>query len=211
MTVRRCCLNSTCDRLRIIDTFRHLRPTFAAIDFETAGEDPTSACALGVARVEDGALVAARSFLIRPACSRFPFARLHGISRETVAGAPPFGEVWDVASVLLRDVHFPAAHHASFDGRVLRACCLAAHRVAPSLPFLCTVRLARERWGVHPTRLPDVCWLLGIPLRHHDPLHDAEACARIVLAADPVLRRAARVGTATVEVAGRTVLRVRHR
>jgi DNA polymerase-3 subunit epsilon len=31
--------------------------------------------------------------------------------------------------------------------------------------------------------LPDVCSYLGLPLRHHDPASDAEACAQIVIAA----------------------------
>ena len=51
--------------------------------------------------------------------------------------------------------------------------------------------LARRHLGIYPTTLPDVCRRLRIPLRHHDPLSDAEACARIVIAA---LRRPAHVG-----------------
>lgn len=33
-----------------------------------------------------------------------------------------------------------------------------------------------------PTTLPDVCRRLGITLRHHDALSDAEACAKVVIA-----------------------------
>ena len=54
----------------------------------------------------------------------------------------------------------------------------------PRVPFTCTVQLARSQWGICPTRLPDVCRRLRIPLRHHDSGSDAEACARIVLAAE---------------------------
>ena len=59
----------------------------------------------------------------------------------------------------------------------------AAGLTAPELPFLCTVRLSRRRWGLSPNDLPSVCRRLGIGLIHHDPGSDAEACARIVLAA----------------------------
>jgi DNA polymerase-3 subunit epsilon len=45
------------------------------------------------------------------------------------------------------------------------------------------MQVARQTWGVRPTKLPDVCRFLGIPLKHHDALSDAEAAARIVLAA----------------------------
>ena len=55
---------------------------------------------------------------------------------------------------------------------------------APRTPFTCTVQLARKQWGIYPTKLPDVCRRLRIPLRHHDAGSDVEACARIVLAAE---------------------------
>ena len=59
------------------------------------------------------------------------------------------------------------------------------HRISPpKRPFVCTVELARAKWGIYPTTLPDVCRRLGISLRHHEPGPDAEACARIVLAAE---------------------------
>lgn len=79
--------------------------------------------------------------------------------------------------------HFIAAHNASFDAGVLRACCEQAGLRPPSQPFVCTVQVARRAWNLRPTKLPDVCRHLGLPLRHHDALSDAEACANIVLAA----------------------------
>ena len=51
------------------------------------------------------------------------------------------------------------------------------------LPFLCTVKLARATWNLYPTKLPDVCRHLGLDLDHHDAASDANACARIVVAA----------------------------
>jgi DNA polymerase-3 subunit epsilon len=45
------------------------------------------------------------------------------------------------------------------------------------------VKLARQTWRLYPTKLPNVCNYLGIPLDHHNAASDAEACARIVLAA----------------------------
>jgi DNA polymerase-3 subunit epsilon len=45
------------------------------------------------------------------------------------------------------------------------------------------MELARKTWRIYPTRLPDVCAHLGLALKHHDPASDAEACARIVIAA----------------------------
>ena len=45
------------------------------------------------------------------------------------------------------------------------------------------MQLARAQWNIRPTKLPDVCRYLGIKLRHHEADSDAEACARIVMAA----------------------------
>jgi DNA polymerase-3 subunit epsilon len=57
------------------------------------------------------------------------------------------------------------------------------------------MKLARDRWGIYPTKLSDVCRHLGLRLRHHDPLADAEACAWIVLKAG---RRAVKSALAEV-------------
>jgi DNA polymerase-3 subunit epsilon len=76
-----------------------------------------------------------------------------------------------------------AAHNASFDRSVLETCCAAAGLRPPSLAFRCSMQLARSTWGLRPTTLPAVCAHLGIPLQHHDALSDAEACARVLLAA----------------------------
>ena len=53
----------------------------------------------------------------------------------------------------------------------------------PELSFVCTVKLARQTWGARPNNLVAVCRRLGIGLEHHDAGSDAEACARIVIAA----------------------------
>jgi len=156
---------------------------FVAIDFETADYEPDSACAVALVRVEDGRIVDRACRLIRPPRQGFVFSYLHGITWADVAGAPGFREVWADLAPLLEGVDFLAAHNARFDEGVLNACCAAAALRPPSLGFECTVRLAREVWGIYPTKLPDVCTRLGIPLRHHDAASDAEACARIVIAA----------------------------
>jgi len=158
-------------------------PTFVAIDFETADTGRDSACAIGLIRVEAGRIVARESRLIRPPRRSFQFTSIHGIAWEHVAEAPAFREVWMALRGLLEGADFLAAHNASFDRSVLHACCAAADLEPPALPFECTVRLARRRWGIRPTTLPDVCRVLDLDLRHHDALSDAEACARILLAA----------------------------
>ena len=159
------------------------KPTFAAIDFETADYGRDSACAVAVIRVEGLAIVDRAYYLIRPPRRQFVFSYLHGISWSDVVDAPTFRQLWPLLQKKLVGVEFLAAHNASFDRSVLRMCCERARLSAPSHTFQCTVRLARSVWSIYPTKLPDVCRHLRIPLRHHDAGSDAEACARIVIAA----------------------------
>jgi DNA polymerase-3 subunit epsilon len=157
--------------------------TFVAIDFETADYLADSACAVALVRVEGWEVVAKEVRLIRPPRRWMQFAYIHGIEWEHVADQPPFCDVWREVSPLLDGADRLVAHNASFDRNVLRACCEAAKLEMPGLPFLCTVQVARRTWNLRPANLPAVCRHLDIPLKHHDPLSDAEAAARIVIAA----------------------------
>ncbi|MCY4428198.1 MAG: 3'-5' exonuclease [Halieaceae bacterium] len=157
--------------------------SFAAIDFETANYGRDSACAIGVAIVREGRMVALERRLIRPPTEEFFFTHIHGLTWEDVRSAPAFAEVWGDLYPAFADVDFLAAHNASFDRGVLNACC-GGHRLSrPTQGFVCTVQVARSIFNIRPTRLSDVCRHLRIPLDHHEAGSDAEACARIILAA----------------------------
>jgi len=156
---------------------------FAALDFETANYGRNSACALSIVIVENDAIVDTWTQLIRPPSRDFVFTYLHGIAWEHVKNKPTFGELWGDISRKLEGVNFVAAHNASFDRSVLRACCEMAAVELAELSFVCTVKAARSIWGFYPTTLADVCRQLRISLRHHDAESDAQACARILLAA----------------------------
>ena len=158
-------------------------PTFVAIDFETADNGRDSACSVAVVRVERNRIVARAHTLIRPPRREFIHTGIHGISREMVAESPTFRHAWPSIRSVLDGAEFIAAHNASFDRSVLRACCERANLRAPEHPFHCTVKIARSMWGLYPATLPDVCEKLRVRLRHHDAVSDAKACARIVIAA----------------------------
>lgn len=156
---------------------------FVALDFETADQERDSACAIGLVRVENYQIVQRAHHLIRPPRRRMLFTHIHGIRWTDVANQPEFGDLWHQIEPILQDVDFIAAHNASFDQGVLYACCDAHGINRPHYPFICTVQLARKTWKLYPTKLPNVCDYLGIDLDHHQALSDAEACARIVIAA----------------------------
>ncbi|WP_019902935.1 3'-5' exonuclease [Methylobacterium sp. 77] len=159
--------------------------TTLAIDFETANERRDSACAVGLAWIENGAVVRREARLIRPRELRFSPGniRVHGILPADVRNQPEFPEVIaeflpDLSSGLV------LAHNAGFDMGVLRASLHAYGMTVPAFSSLCTLQIARK---VFPA--PEGCGLgkvaarLGIRFEHHDAGEDAYACAEIALAA----------------------------
>ncbi len=155
---------------------------FTAIDFETANHSRHSACALGLVRVCDREIVSKIRFLIRPPERVFKFSYIHGITWDHVRDMPTFAELWPIIKPMIMTSDFLVAHNASFDSSVLKKTCEYYRICVPEVQFRCTVRLARNILGIRSARLPNVCQLLGIPLnRHHDPLADALACAKIML------------------------------
>jgi DNA polymerase III subunit epsilon len=163
--------------------------TFVAIDFETADRGSDSACAVALVRVEGLHIVERRVQLLRPPRPHFVFTYVHGITWADVRKEPTFAEAWPELAALLDGAEQLAAHNAGFDRSVLKTCCHFAGHPTPDLPFVCTMQLARRTWGIYPTKLSDVCRRLGLPLRHHDPGSDAEACAQIVIASRQYHRR----------------------
>lgn len=157
--------------------------TFTAIDFETANHSHDSACAIGVVVVSGRRIVKRESFLIRPPSREFTFSWVHGLTWDDVRTAPTFRTIWPKLKRLIHEGDFLAAHNAKFDRSVLNGCCESYGMKAPDRQFVCTMQLARAQWGLYPTKLPDVCNALGLDLEHHNALSDAEACARIVVAA----------------------------
>ena len=156
---------------------------FAAIDFETADYGRDSACAVAVVVAQEGRILKQMNSLIRPPRPNFVFSYLHGITWRDVAQKPMFNELWPTILAMFEGVDFIAAHNASFDRGVLNACCDTSGLTPLDAPYLCTMKLARRLWNLHPTKLSDVCCHFGIPLKHHDAASDALACASIVLKA----------------------------
>jgi DNA polymerase-3 subunit epsilon len=159
---------------------------FVAVDFETANPNPSSACAIGVAFVRDGYLIASTSYLIRPPSRRFVFTRVHRLTWEDVCDAPTFSDLWnDLRDHLGSEIL--VAHNAAFDKGVLSEC-LRHYGIRYRLnPFLCSMQLSKEAFGFSRLKLDYVCKELKIDLQHHDAESDAKAAASIVIKAAPRL------------------------
>ncbi len=164
-----------------IARLRELR--FAALDFETATEERGSACAIGVAVVENGQLVRSESWLVRPPRNQYsPWnIAIHGIEPHHTARAGEFPEVWRQAADVIGD-HPIVAHNVSFDLGVLRRSLEVYGASCEVAAVYCSLMLSRRVWpGLMSYSLPPLARLLGIDVRkHHDAREDAIACAELV-------------------------------
>ncbi len=158
---------------------------FTAIDFETANSSNASACAVGLARVRDGEVVARAGWLIQPPPGHDRFfelnTRIHGIRETDVADARTWSaQLPELVSFIGDDVL--AAHNAGFDMTVLRRACEATGDAWPPSRYLCSLQIARKTYELDSYRLPSVAAAAGfLDFPHHDAAADALACAHIII------------------------------
>ncbi|SDB80416.1 DNA polymerase-3 subunit epsilon [Raineyella antarctica] len=159
---------------------------FVAIDFETANGARTSACAVGVAVVENGRLTHRDSWLIRPPGPATRFEprniQIHGI---TAADCRARGIGWPETerrlSTLTRD-RIAVAHNATFDQGVWAAANGVTGIGSRTAAFCCSLELARRTVDSPNHKLSTVAQALRLPpFAHHDAGEDALTAARIVL------------------------------
>ena len=111
-------------------------PSYVALDFETANSSRNSACSLAIIRVEAHQIVSRTYRLIRPPSTHFMFTHIHGITWNDVRSEPTFKDLWPEFRPLFDGVNFIAAHNASFDSSVMKACCHTYGLVPPGAPYL---------------------------------------------------------------------------
>lgn len=156
---------------------------FVAIDVETANNEPSSICAIGAVKVENGVISERRYSLIAPEPDYYHWAnvRVHGITESDTFDAPSFGTVWVDWAEWIGNLPL-VAHNAAFDSRCIAAACRIYGLDAPE-NFLCTVKAARKmvpKYDCPSKSLDSLCHYFGIRLRnHHNALDDAEACAKL--------------------------------
>ena len=148
---------------------------FAAIDFETANEQRTSVCSVGIVIVREGEIVDTYYSLIRPEPEYYTYwnTRVHGLTLADTAKAPIFPTVWQEIAPLIEGLPL-IAHNKGFD----ESCLKAVFRTY-SLDYpLSTAR--RRIKGLPNYQLHTVAAYFGYELeQHHHALADAEACAWI--------------------------------
>ena len=155
---------------------------FAAIDFETANNERTSVCSVGVVIVRDGEIVDSFYSLIQPEPNYFNYwcTQVHGITRHNTESAPVFPEVWKQIEPLIDGLPL-VAHNKAFDESCLKAVFRCYQMDYPDYEFHCTCQAARRAFpNAENHQLHTISMLCGFRLEnHHHALADAEACAWI--------------------------------
>lgn len=155
---------------------------FTAIDFETANNERTSVCSVGVVIVRDGEIVDTFYSLILPEPNYYNYwcSQVHGLTREDTEDAPVFPEVWKQIEPLIEGLPL-VAHNKAFDESCLKAVFRCYQMDYPDYEFLCTCVASRKAFPqAENHQLHTISKLCGYELEnHHHALADAEACAWI--------------------------------
>ena len=145
---------------------------FAAIDFETANEWPSSVCSVGIVVVRGG-----------EEYYQWFCRQVHGLGPEDTEDAPVFPDVWEKIEPLIEGLPL-VAHNARFDEGCLRQVFRVYRMDYPDYTFYDTLSASRRHFGrlLPNHQLQTVAAACGYDLmNHHHALADAEACAYIAM------------------------------
>lgn len=155
---------------------------FAAIDFETANQYPTSICSIGIVIVRNDEIVDRIYSLVQPEPNYYTYwnTRVHGITRADTENAPVFPFVWKEIESRIEGLPL-VAHNKTFDEGCLKAVFRTYCMDYPDYEFFCTLQSAKRIIKHLPNyQLQTVAAYCGYHLdHHHHALADAEACAWI--------------------------------
>jgi len=157
---------------------------FAAIDFETANEQLSSICSVGIVIVKNGAVINRFYSLIQPEPNYYTYGNscIHGLTYEDTANELAFPKVWEQIAPTIEGLPM-VAHNKGFDEACLKAVFKTYQMDYPEYRFYCTLAESRRQLKHLPNhRLNTVAEDCGYILtNHHHALADAEACAEIAL------------------------------
>lgn len=156
---------------------------FAAIDFETANNERSSVCSVGIVVVRDGEIVDKFYSLIKPEPEYYNYwcSQVHGLSLDDTMEAPIFPDVWAQIEPMIEGLPL-VAHNKAFDESCLKAVFRVYQMDYPDYEFLCTCIASRKVWPEGHHNLDIIAARCGYDLEnHHHALADAEACAAIAL------------------------------
>ena len=156
----------------------------AVIDFETANNDPSSACQVGYVIIKKNKVYKIGSYYINPKTNYFIHTSTHGITANMVKNELDFRQVWSKIQKELKGIDYFAAHNAPFDKRVLDNCLDKFKFKKNSIKFKCTQQISKKYWKIgvdlENYKLSSVAKKIKFNLNHHEAESDAIACSKII-------------------------------
>ena len=118
---------------------------FAAIDFETANNERSSVCSVGVVIVRNGEIVDSFYSLIQPEPNYYNYwcSQVHGLCCEDTDDAPVFPKVWAQIEPLIEGLPL-VAHNKPFDEGCLKAVFRVYQMDYPDYEFYDTLAASRR-------------------------------------------------------------------
>lgn len=159
---------------------------FAALDFETANEQLSSVCSIGVVVVRSGIITDKYYSLIKPEPEYYSYwnTRVHGLTMADTENAAVFPSVWKEIEPLIEGLPI-VAHNKGFDENCLKSVFRMYQMDYPDYDFHCSLQMSRKAFRHLPNhKLSTVAEYIGFQFTHHHALEDAEACANIVMELD---------------------------
>lgn len=157
---------------------------FAAIDFETANEQLSSVCSIGIVVVRNGIITDRFYSLIQPEPNYYSLqnSSVHSLTYEDTVKEAVFSKVWFRVESLIEGLPL-VAHNKGFDEACLKAAFKTYQMDYPDYRFYCTLAESRRQLKHLPNhQLHTVAADCGYILtNHHHALADAEACAEIAM------------------------------
>ena len=159
---------------------------FDAIDVETANADRSTICQIGIVHVRDGHIRDRWESLVDPEDWFDAYnIDIHGISAETVEGAPTLSAL--DGELRARLGASAVVSHTNFDRVAIERAMEKYSLSQLQTTWLDSAKVVRRAWPDRYSRkgyrLASVAKDLGITFRHHDALEDATAAAEIVIRA----------------------------
>jgi DNA polymerase III epsilon subunit-like protein len=159
---------------------------FTFVDVEIPNLNNNCVCAVSMIVVEDHQVVLRHTELINP---KTYFSsnniKIHGIKPASVRKARSFNQFWKEFSVYFSDPYIVGAHNALSDLSVINKDLMRSGKALESKYYIDTMDIAagtyfKEGHEKGQMKLSNLAEKLEIPIEHHNPESDVNACYEIV-------------------------------
>lgn len=156
---------------------------FYVIDVETANEDYSSICQIGIAEFNNGELTDTWETLVNPE-DYFDGMNIsiHGITEKMVKHSPTFSEIYKKIRETIENSI--VVHHMPFDRIAINRACELNKLELIQTDWLDSAKVVRRTWeefAYSGYGLSKITNYLGIKFKHHNALEDAIATGKVML------------------------------